>query len=101
MSRTCSISHVRTIRYPETTSSSRADVQRKITWKDDYGRNSDGTKRICLNDLNLGIIPPNADELNINNVNSDSDEDDNVHIPTNVPITDNTDGESKDKHHVC
>ncbi len=72
----------------------------KITWNDDYGKNTDGTKRICLNDLNLGIIPPNADELDINKVNSDSDEDDNVHTPNNVATTAKTDGKSKDKHEL-
>ena len=58
----------------------------------------DGTKCICLNDLNLAIIPANADGLNLNSVSPDSDEDDNVPTPTNVPTTDNTDGKSKEKH---
>ena len=61
-------------------------------------KHHEGTKRICLNDLNLGIIPPNTDELNLNNVSSVSDEDDNVPTRTNVSTTDNTDGKSKEMH---
>ena len=66
----------------------------KLSWNEDYGKNRDGTKRICLNDRNIGIIPTNTDKPNINNVNSTSDKDDNVPTPSNVISTDNIDGKS-------